>query len=92
MKKINTQLSPEEKEIITAFAAGELVPVRNAVLEKFRLKAAAKHTQPRLKNKNINLRINEDDLQRLKARAAKEGMPYQTLLTSLIHKFVTNQL
>lgn len=45
-----------------------------------------------IKNKTINFRINYKDLLDLKANAAKEGMPYQTLLGSLIHKYNTGQL
>ena len=42
--------------------------------------------------KNISLRVNSQDLDLLKIRAEKEGIPYQTLLSSVIHKFVTEQL
>lgn len=42
--------------------------------------------------KNISLRVNGQDLNLLKIRAEHEGIPYQTLLSSLIHKFVTKQL
>ncbi len=42
--------------------------------------------------KSISLRIRKYDLEKLKERAQQEGIPYQTLLSSLIHKFVTDQL
>ena len=42
--------------------------------------------------KSINLRIRKFDLEQLKRRAKIEGLPYQTLLSSVIHKFVTDQL
>ena len=42
--------------------------------------------------KNISLRVNSHDLEQLKLKAEKEGLPYQTLLSSIIHKFVTDQL
>jgi len=42
--------------------------------------------------KNISLRVNSQDLDLLKIRAEHEGIPYQTLLSSVIHKFVTEQL
>ena len=42
--------------------------------------------------RNISLRVNRHDLDQLKIKAEKEGIPYQTLLSSVIHKFVTNQL
>ena len=42
--------------------------------------------------KNISLRLNTQDLDQLKLKAEKEGIPYQTLISSIIHKFVTDQL
>ena len=44
------------------------------------------------KNKRINIRISEWDLLRLKAKSLEEGIPYQTLVASLIHKFVKGSL
>ena len=42
--------------------------------------------------KSISLRLRKYDLEKLKERARKEGIPYQTLLSSLVHKFITDQL
>jgi len=42
--------------------------------------------------KSISLRIKSNDLEQLKRRADVEGLPYQTLLSSIVHKFVTDQL
>ncbi|MBI5417996.1 antitoxin [Candidatus Poribacteria bacterium] len=42
--------------------------------------------------KNISLRVNSQDLNQIKIKAEKEGIPYQTLISSVIHKFVTEQL
>jgi len=44
------------------------------------------------KTRNINIRISEFDLDRLKNISAREGLPYQTLISSILHKFVTRQL
>jgi predicted DNA binding CopG/RHH family protein len=44
------------------------------------------------KRKAINIKILESDLERLKAKALEEGMPYQTLLNSVLHKYLTGQL
>jgi predicted DNA binding CopG/RHH family protein len=44
------------------------------------------------KTKNINIRISEDDLSRLKRKAEEEGMPYQTLISSVLHKYITERL
>ncbi len=42
--------------------------------------------------KNISLRVNSQDLDQLKLKAGKEGIPYQTFISSIIHKFVTDRL
>lgn len=42
--------------------------------------------------KNISLRVNKQDLDQLKLRAEREGIPYQTLISSIIHKFISDQL
>ena len=44
------------------------------------------------KNRAISLRIANYDLEKLKERAKKEGVPYQTLISSILHKYITNQL
>ncbi len=44
------------------------------------------------KNKAISLRISNHDLEKLKEKAEQEGLPYQTLITTILHKYITNQL
>ena len=44
------------------------------------------------KRKNVNIRISERDLAQLRERASREGVPYQTLIASVLHKYVTDQL
>lgn len=44
------------------------------------------------KTRNINIRIPEKDLLKIKARAAEKGIPYQTLLASLVHQYSTDQI
>lgn len=44
------------------------------------------------KRKNVNIRISERDLSQLRERASREGIPYQTLIASVLHKYVTDQL
>ena len=80
------ELDEEEKEILGAFENGDLKfePVSDRIL------AAAKDTLK--KSRNINIRINESDLASIKMLAAREGMPYQTLIGSLIHKYATGEL
>lgn len=79
-------LTPEEQEIEDAIARGEYTPIPNLEEEKERLAEAARYTLE--KTKTITVRITERDLMRLKAKSAQEGIPYQTFITSLIHKNV----
>lgn len=78
------QLDPEEEEILKAFEEGKLVRVKNFDEEKKLLQEAARNTLN--KTRNINIRLSERDLHRLKAKAAREGIPYQTLASSILHK------
>jgi len=44
-----------------------------------------------VKTKQINIRINEYDLEKLRERSLQEGIPYQTIILSVLHKYITNQ-
>ena len=79
-----------DQEILASFERGEWRPVKNQKAEKARFKAAAEATL--LKNKRVNIRISARDLEGLQARAAEEGVPYQTLMASVLHKFVSGRL
>lgn len=83
------QLDPEEEEILKAFEEGKLVRVKNLEKEKKMLQEAARNTLN--KTKNINLRLSEKVVHKLKVKAAEEGIPYQTLASSVLHKFVNRQ-
>ena len=78
------ELNKEEQEILESVERDEWKPVKNLAKEKKRLMQIAKNTLN--KTRNINLRLSERDLQKLKAKAAREGIPYQTLAASLIHR------
>lgn len=79
-------LTPEEQEIEESFESGEYEPKPITDEQKKELQAIARYTLE--KTRTINIRLSERDLMRLKATAAREGIPYQTFLTSLIHKNV----
>ncbi len=76
-------LEADEQELLDAVEAGEFVSV-NFEEEKVKAQAAAKATLN--KSRNINIRLSERDLYKLKAKAIEEGIPYQTLASSLLHK------
>lgn len=82
----NLKLDEEEKEITKAVESGSVRAIPNLKKEIKRLQKAAKYTLD--KTKNINIRISERNLMRLKAKAIEEGIPYQTLVTSIIHKYL----
>jgi predicted DNA binding CopG/RHH family protein len=80
-------LDTEEQEILETFEAGEFVNVGNPNEEKAKAESAAKATLN--KTRNINIRLSERDLYKLKAKAIEEGIPYQTLASSILHKATT---
>ena len=71
-------------------APHEFASIKNFKEEKRQLEATARRTLQ--KEKRINIRISARDLEKLQKRAAAEGMPYQTLIASTLHKCVTGQL
>lgn len=79
-------LTPEEQEMENAAERGEYISKPITEKAKKRLQQIARNTIA--KNKSITVRISERDLLRLKATAMREGLSYQTYLTSLIHKNV----
>lgn len=83
-KKTNIKLNKEEKDLNREIAAGEFVSVQDLEKEKAKYQKIAKDTFAKMKT--INLRISERNLMRLRAAAAKEGVSYQTLITSMLHK------
>lgn len=77
-------LDNEEREILEAHEKGEYIPVDDFEEAKREAMAAARNTLN--KTRNINIRLSERDLYKLKAKAAEEGIPYQTLAASILHK------
>ncbi|GAB1350228.1 hypothetical protein MASR1M107_24430 [Ignavibacteriales bacterium] len=75
-----------EKEIIKADENDELISVADIDSVKSELMVAARMTN--LKNKRINIRLSEKDIALLKLRALGEGIPYQTLISSILHKYI----
>ncbi len=82
-------LSKEEKQILKDFEAGEFKSILTPKRKKM-LQAAAEETFK--KDKRINIRISSRDLESLQRRALEEGIPYQTLVSSVLHKYVSGGL
>ena len=90
MSRNPLKLDEEEVQILGDFERGEFESIQNFRAEKRSLEAAARRTLQ--KDKRINIRISSRDLAKLQKRAVMEGVPYQTLIASTLHKFVAGKL
>lgn len=82
------ELDDEEKKLLKEIERGEWKPVKNLAKRKKELMQVARNTLN--KNRNINIRLSERDLSKLKRKAVEEGLPYQTLASSIIHRSVSD--
>ena len=88
MKDFN--LDNEEMELLESLESGEWNSVNNIEDEIQSHQNIAKSTLK--KDKRVNLRMSSKDLEAIKTYAVEEGLPYQTLMSSVLHKFVTGRL
>mgnify|MGYP001579880963 FL=1 len=86
MKK-DIKLTKEEMDILKSAENGEFISVASKKRNIAQYSKIAKATSA--KNKTISIRISENDLMKLKAVALQEGLPYQTLISSSLHKLTT---
>ncbi len=84
------KLSKEEKELLDSVERGEWKTIPNFKEEAKRYQEYARDTFR--KDKRVNIRISEKDLVNLQKRAIQEGLPYQTLISSVLHKFISGRL
>ncbi len=84
------KLNKEEREILQDYEKGEFKSVSNVKKEIAKYREYAKHALQ--KNKRINIRISERDLIHIQRKAVEEGLPYQTFISSILHKFITGHL
>ena len=87
---MNDAMDPEERDILESFEAGELRPSPDATREIEVAREAARNTFN--KTRRVNLRVTERDYMLAHTRAREEGIPYQTLLSSVIHKYLSGRL
>jgi len=80
----------EEKKMLESYERGEWRTVKNPKGEIRNLSSAARNTLQ--KDKRINIRMSSRDLDQVQVIAAQEGIPYQTLISSVIHKYVSGSL
>ena len=86
---MHSRMDNEERELLAAFERGELESIASKA-ELARIKAAARATA--IKDRRVNVRLSSGDLLDIQAKAMEEGMPYQTLIASVLHKYVTGRL
>jgi predicted DNA binding CopG/RHH family protein len=85
-----TELSFEEQEIVEYVESGTTVSIDNLNSEKIRYSQIARDQIG--KKKTVSIRLLESDLERLKAQSVSQGLPYQTLISSLIHQYANGKI
>ena len=89
-KPIFNKLDKEEQALSDSFDKGEWKSVRNLEQEKSKAKQASASYQK--KDARINIRLSTTDLDQIKQKATYEGLPYQTLIASILHKYAAGHL
>jgi len=84
------RFNEEEKELLDSFEKGEWESVEKAKTELRRYQEYARSTFQ--KDRRVNIRISTKDLEGIQKKAIEEGIPYQTLISSILHKYVLGRL
>ena len=83
-------LDKEEKDLLRSYEKGQW---KSAKPGKAQLRQYAQYARLTLrKDQRINIRLSQQDLQGIQAKAVQEGMPYQTLIASVLHKYISGRL
>ena len=94
MKKLSRKafepLDQEEKDLMESIEREEWRSVKNIKQQKEKAIAAARNTLK--KDKRINLRLTQKDYRQIQIKAIEEGIPYQTLISSIVHKYLNGSL
>lgn len=84
------KLDKYEKEILDAYESGKMKPKKPSKALLSELSKAAKNTFK--KDKRINIRLSSHDLVGIQKKALRKGIPYQVLISGLIHQYVEGDL
>ena len=87
---MKNNFNKEEKELLESIARDEWKSISTLQEEIERSKKIARATI--VKDQRMNIRISKKDLDALKIRAIEEGMPYQSLVSSVLHKYLSGKL
>ena len=90
MSHMSSHVNGEEEELRESLERGEWKSVED--LEEAQAEARRYAEATLRKDRRMNIRMTERDLRNLKVRAAEEGVQYQTLVTMILHKYVTGRL
>ena len=85
------KLTEDEKKLEAEIKRGEWKPASKHEAERFRAEMV-EAAQNRNKDARVNLRLNPEDVEKIREKAEREGVPYQTLIGSVLHKYATDQL
>ena len=88
--KAKSGLSDEEKGVLESYDRAEWHSIEGLAAEKHRYQEYARNTFR--KDARVNIRISSKDLEALRKRAVEEGIPYQTLIASILHKYASGRL
>ena len=89
-KKAFEPIDKEEKDLMESLERDEWRSVKNVKQEKEKALSAARNTLK--KDKRINLRLTQKDYHQIQIKAIEEGVPYQTLISSIIHKYLNGSI
>ena len=89
-KKAFEPIDNEEREILESLEKGDWKPVKDFKNQREKAVIAARNTLK--KDKRINLRLSQKDYHQIQIKAIEEGIPYQTLISSLVHKYLNGTL
>lgn len=91
MRKKKTNLSAEEERLESEIEKGDWAPASEGEVRRLRSEMVdAARSQG--KEARVNLRLNSEDVEKIRRKAKREGIPYQTLIGSVLHKYATDQL
>ena len=91
-RRKDQKLDAEERELLRSLDRGEWRPVKNMHAEMKRYAAYARYTLEKLrKSCRVNIRLSQMDFEDLQKKALQEGIPYQALMSSVIHKYVSGR-
>lgn len=83
------KLKKDEKDLLDSVEGEEWKTISDFKKESLRYQDYAKATFK--KDKRVNIRISERDLVKIQQKALQEGLPYQTLISSVLHKFISGR-